>query len=528
MRSVRQPGPAALPRIVAVPAEAVPVEGEVPAGGLLLDGLVALLATHGVVSGSFVLSGGGFGPLGYVIPALSPGGVQAAFYSDVRRPAGVSGLAHGAVTVGVREGKPFFHCHALWTEADGRPGCGHVLPDETVVAAPVRVNGAGLRGARFMVAPDAETGFSLFGPVPDDAAGHGMTGHGAVAVRLAPNQDLVTTLETVAAAAGFDRAVLHGGVASTVGARFTDGRSMAGFATELLVIRGVIAPGASTLDIAIVDLHGTIEQGRLLPRRQPGADDVRGRVGRRMTALATIWAALGGAPDALNGVRRTGFGDLPSVYGVSELAEAAAGAAALAVAGLAGTSEAWVDRRLASLWFGQAVRPSGWEIPGAWDAVAGDYQAADGWIRLHTNAPHHRAAALRVLGVAPERSAVAGAVARWRADTLEAAVVDAGGCAAAMRDRSAWAAHPQGRAVAGEPLVHWTDGDAGDAPRWPVPADRPLAGVRVLDLTRVLAGPTATRFLAGFGAEVLPYRSAVVGRAGPAAGHDGGQALRPA
>ncbi len=226
------------------------------------------------------------------------------------------------------------------------------------------------------------------------------------------------------------------------------------------------------------------------------------------TATAVIWRALGGGPEWPGRLAVQGDGGLPSVFAVSDLAAASVGAAVLAVAELVharrgGRPQAAVDRRLASVWFGSSIRPQGWALPPAWDAVAGDYRAADGWIKLHTNAPRHRAAALDVLDVPAERDQVAQAVSRWPAEALERAVVDAGGCAAAMRDRSAWAAHPQGRAVAAGPLLHHDPGDRGPAPRWTVPAARPLQGVRVLDMTRVLAGPVATRFLAGFGAEVL-------------------------
>ena len=149
------------------------------------------------------------------------------------------------------------------------------------------------------------------------------------------------------------------------------------------------------------------------------------------------------------------------------------------------------------------LRVDGKPPPPAWDAIAGVYKTRDRrFVRLHTNFPHHRDAVCKVLNCKPERDEVQAALMQWDAEAFETAAYAGGGVVAMMRSHDEWSATPHAKALAELPLISIEKiGDAAPKP-WPE-GDRPLAGVRVLDLSRVIAGPVAGRTLAVHGADVL-------------------------
>src|SRR6202790_1559617 len=273
MRSIAQPGRTAPERIQWAEARGRAFSFTLQAGLPLLEAARRGFAEQGFTSGVLNMREGTLGPFAYVMPALSTTGENAAFYSETFRPAGRTRLTIGAMTLGQRDGAPFFHCHALWTEADGSAGGGHILPEETMVAEPFEVDAFGIDGAVFTAEPDPETNFKLFGPVPSAAGGAKITSR-AFALRLRPNQDFAGALEAFCRERGIACARLYGGVGSIIGARFADGRNGEPFATELTVKSGRIGLGASgrleaVLDVALVDYTGGLAEGRLIRADNP-------------------------------------------------------------------------------------------------------------------------------------------------------------------------------------------------------------------------------------------------------------------
>jgi len=262
----------AAPRHTWAPCQLQPLTLPLPAGRALLPTLADALAAQapGVHSAVLRLQGGSFFPFAWVLPALAPTPEHAVYFSARHEATAPVQLIEATVSFGRRDGRPWLHTHARWTDADGQPHCGHVLPEDAVISTPLSAQAWVLQGAGFEVLPDEETRFALFKP---QATGAAPTGR-ALALRLAPNADVCCAIEQLCAAQGITSARVRGGVGSTVGAVFDDGRVVQPFVTESLIRHGRMRPGpdgtpVAEIDVAMVDHQGGLHQGRLARGQNP-------------------------------------------------------------------------------------------------------------------------------------------------------------------------------------------------------------------------------------------------------------------
>ncbi len=233
--------------------------------------------------------------------------------------------------------------------------------------------------------------------------------------------------------------------------------------------------------------------------------------------LSGLWRLAGLPEQALAFVHLTGADPVfPSTFAVGTAAQSTIAAAALAACEL-GHLRGAARQQVSVDMLHAACECTGWfsvdgRVPDLWDKFSGLYRCSDGWVRLHANFAHHREGALKLLGLDPataQRQDAEEAVLQWRAIDLETFLSDAGLVATAMRTFDEWDASEQGRAIASQPL--FTIDRLGDAKPLALPAlgdeQRPLDGIKVLDLTRILAGPVGGKALAAYGADVMLVNS---------------------
>jgi crotonobetainyl-CoA:carnitine CoA-transferase CaiB-like acyl-CoA transferase len=228
-------------------------------------------------------------------------------------------------------------------------------------------------------------------------------------------------------------------------------------------------------------------------------------------AVAGLWRLAGADAAALDYLHLTGDDPaLPSSFRIGAAAQASIAAVGLAAAELhhragARRQAVSVDMQHAAAEFRseQYLTIDGGAPAAIGDPLFGAYRVGDGrFVRLHMNFPHHRDNVLKLLGCAPTRAAIEAALKSWDAIGFETEAYKHGCVVAAMRSPDEWGAHPQAAAVASVPVLQIER--IGDAPPRPLAqGTRTLGGLRVLDLTRIIAGPVAGRVLAAHGADVM-------------------------
>jgi predicted DNA-binding protein with PD1-like motif len=261
MHTVTHPGPVRYTRVDLASCDGRAIEVILATGIPLEDAVADALKPLGLDSAWLEISNADVENLTYVIPAVAPDDTHIAWYSDKHEFA-KGQINHLGMIVGRHGDASFLHGHGTWTPQNGPQAMGHILAQQTYLAAPVTAHGIGLVGARFDRRADEETNFDLFhvdqlGPVNGKYA----------ALRLLPNQDFATGLDEACAALGWPAARVHG-IGSVNTARFENGQVLNSLPTEFLITDAIAGNGGSHAksgpEIVIVGTDGTkILSGRL-------------------------------------------------------------------------------------------------------------------------------------------------------------------------------------------------------------------------------------------------------------------------
>jgi predicted DNA-binding protein with PD1-like motif len=247
-----------LSRIDCCRGDAVPLRYTLTPGLTLNEAITAPLVQAGLTCGTVVLHDVAVSPFRYVMPGPADDASHVAYFTAPRKPVGLTRIEQANATFGWADGKPFVHCHAVWREPDGRRRGGHIIPMETIVAQPGEATAWGFREIRIEARPDPETNFTLFQP---SGGGAGQ----ALVVRVKPNEDIISAMETI----GIRNGIVRGSLGSLTGARFVGGSEVNDHATEVLVREGHIRDGRAALDLLVVDMQGEVHEGWLQGGENP-------------------------------------------------------------------------------------------------------------------------------------------------------------------------------------------------------------------------------------------------------------------
>ncbi len=264
-RHLIQPGPIAVQRFESFEGKGRRFQFTLQPGLSINEAIARPLLAENIRAAALVIEDGSFAPLHYLMPALSTDGIHAAWYSDQYSPEGETRLERGNVTFGERDGAPFIHCHATWNEADGSRNAGHILPHETIISKPIRATAWGVDNIAMVSEPDRETGFTLFHPVQRHHMREETQGSRMVFARVAPNEDIIKSLEAICQKHGIRNAAIQSSIGSLIGARYLGGEAVEDIATEVFVLQGTVSSDSSDtrVEIAMVDTHGQITRGFL-------------------------------------------------------------------------------------------------------------------------------------------------------------------------------------------------------------------------------------------------------------------------